>query len=149
MSVRVGDRHPGELQVLRKGRELCAYTIKICRNEGSFPKSQRWTLTQKIVSEATDAYSCIKRANATFVKNAIIPSEAYRYRYRQQMEAHAHLSALDALVDISYELNNIDSKRIEYWAGLIQETDRLLKAWMKSDQDSFRNIHNVKEEQSN
>lgn len=52
MSVIKAKRQEGKLSVLVKAREMCVYTITICKNEKNFPKRNRWILTQPIVSEA-------------------------------------------------------------------------------------------------
>lgn len=52
LSVIKSKRQEGKLQVLTKARELCAYTVMVCKNEKNFPKRDRWIITQPIVSEA-------------------------------------------------------------------------------------------------
>ena len=63
LSVIKSKRQEGKLQVLTKARELCAYTVMVCKNEKNFPKRDRWILTQPIVGEALAIMSCIRRAN--------------------------------------------------------------------------------------
>lgn len=101
MSVRSGDRTQGKLEVLNLAMNLCTHTLRLCRTERYFPKSQRWLLTQKIASEAVDALTCIRKANATLVDGT---EDHYRLRSGYQAEAHAHLGALYALVDIAYNM---------------------------------------------
>jgi len=94
MSVLKSKRQAGKLEVLTKAREMCVYTVTICKNEKSFPKRNRWLLTQKIVSEAIDVMSCIRRANSVRVESR----KDYEYRRAQQIEAHAHAEALLTLI---------------------------------------------------
>lgn len=139
MSVRKGDRTQGKLEVLNLAMNLCIYTLQLCRNEKYFPKSQRWLLTQKIANEAVDALACIRRANATFIDGT---EERYQYRSGQQAEAHARLGALYALVDIAFNMNSgLGADQVEYWTGLIRDTDTKLKAWAKSDKKTHQEKH--------
>jgi hypothetical protein len=137
MSVRKSERSQGKLQVLNLAKDLCVYTLTICRNEKVFPKSERWLITSKIAGEAVDTLSCIRRANAVLVGDGVNASVDYAYRRAQQIEAHAHINALLSLIDISFTINNIEASRIEYWTHLAVETDEKLKAWMRSDKDRF------------
>lgn len=134
MSVPKGDRGEGTLQVLNECRVLTQYTIEICRNEKVFPKSHRWIMTQRIVTECINAMTCIRRANAVLVQ-----TEAdYMYRRQQQVEAHSHLDALLSLMDVAFVVFSIEAKRIEYWTGLVLSCDDKLKAWMKSDKQRYK-----------
>lgn len=133
MSVRKGERTEGNLQVLNLSMNLAKYTLQICSNEKVFPKKQRWVTTQKLVNECIDAVSCIRRANSVFVKT----TEDYLYRRSQQIEARAHLSALLTLIDLSYQAFSIESHRIEYWTGLVYDTEEKLRAWTNSDWTRF------------
>lgn len=65
MSVRVGDRQQGKLQVLNKARVLKRYTLAVLKNDKYFPKSVRWMYAQPIHQEMRAACSCIRRANAS------------------------------------------------------------------------------------
>lgn len=126
MSVRSGDRTQGKLEVLNLAMNLCTYTLRLCKNEKYFPKSQRWLFTNKVANEAVDALTCIRKANATLVDGS---EELYRLRSNYQAEAHAHLGALYALIDIAYNLGTgLSSDQIMHWTELIRDTDEKLKA---------------------
>lgn len=143
MSVRSGDRTQGKLQVLDLASRLCMYTVKMCKNEKHFPKSQRWLLTSRIVNESLDAMTCIRQANATLVYG---PDMEIRHSYRsaQQTEAHGHLSALYSLIDIAYNLHEgLEAGSVRYWTELIRDTDEKLKAWIRSDQKSYTDKRNT------
>ena len=85
LSVPLSKRKQGKLETLTRARELCAYTIQICKNEKNFPKRDRWLLTQPIVTETLSIMSCIRRANSVRVETR----EDYVYRRGQQIEAFA------------------------------------------------------------
>ena len=137
MSVRKGDRTQGKLEVLKLATNLCTYTMQLCRNEKIFPKSQRWLLTQRIMNEALDGMTCIRRANATSVGDGQTAADNFRYRHSQQVEAHAHYGALYSLADLAYSMGYIDSDRAEHWAEMISDTDEKLKAWTRSNQNDY------------
>ncbi|MBR3160996.1 MAG: hypothetical protein IKF14_18425 [Atopobiaceae bacterium] len=137
MSVRVSDRNEGKLQVLDLTRRLAAHTIRMCKNEDAFPKRQRWVFTQRIVDEAIECYSCVRRANATLMREGPTLDTDYAYRRSQQVEAHARLNALMSLIDLSFELGNVGDRRASHWMGLAKETNEKLKAWMRSDSKRY------------
>lgn len=136
MSVRKSDRSESKLEVLNKAKDLADYTIRICRNEKVFPKSCRWIMSQRIVNECLDAITCIRRANATYIADG--NKQSFEYRIMQQTQAHAHIDALLTLIDIAFNVYDIEGRRIEYWTGLAVETDDALKAWMKADKERFK-----------
>ncbi len=133
MSVRKGDRGEGKLQVLNKARELKKYSLTIVKSEKNFPKSTRWLYAYPIVNEIREACICIRHANSVYVTNA----EEYNYRRMEQVQAHAHLDALLDLIDDAYDAGYISGKQVEFWTGLILQTDDLLKAWIKSDKEKY------------
>ena len=133
MSVRSGDRTQGKLEVLNLAMNLCTYTLRLCRSEKYFPKSQRWLLTSKIADEAVNALVCIRQANATRLDGT---EERRSLRLMYQDEAHAHLDALYGLIDIAYNMDTgLSSDQIEYWTKLVYDTDEMLKAWIRSDKN--------------
>lgn len=133
MSVVVGKRSQGKLRVLNDASDVVRYTLSSVKNEKVFPKSYRWLLSQKIADEAVDAYALIRRANAVNVKNA----KDYEYRRNQQLRAYAHLEALLGLIDIAFNVLNIEARRVEFWTGLILQTENSLKNWARSDKTRY------------
>lgn len=136
MSVRTGDRGEGKLQVLNKARELKAYTLNLVKNDKNFPKSTRWIYAQPIVNEIREASAHITHANAVYVTNA----EEYEYRRLEQVKAYASLEELLELADDAYCAHYVTGRQVEYWTGLILQTEKLLKAWMKSDKEKHEKL---------
>ena len=133
MSVIKAKRQEGQLVVLTKAREMCAYAVTICKNEKNFPKRDRWILTQPIVTEALSVMSCIRRANAVRVET----QEDYTYRRSQQVKAYGHAEALLTLMDVAYEVLNVESDRIQHWTGLVLEVEGLVQKWRGSDRARY------------
>ena len=134
MSVRKGERSEGKLQVLNKARELKRYTLGLIKSEKNFPKSTRWLYAYPVADEIRQACVCIRHANSVFVTC----EEELRYRRVEQTKAHAHLDALLDLIDDVYDAAYITGQQVDYWTGLILQTDDLLKAWMKSDKEKYK-----------
>ncbi|MGN1111571.1 MAG: hypothetical protein ACI4RP_00060 [Acutalibacteraceae bacterium] len=134
MSVRKGDRGEGKLQVLNKARELKKYSLALIKSEKNFPKSTRWIYASPIINEVRAACICIRHANSVYVTGY----EEYTYRRMEQVQAHAHLDALLDLIDDVYDAGYITGKQVEFWTGLILQTDDLLKAWIKSDKEKYK-----------
>ncbi len=136
MSVRKGERGEGKLQVLNKARELKQYSLNLLKNDKHFPKSTRWLYSAPIATEVREACICIRHANSVYVTN----TDEYNYRRMEQVKAHAHLDALLDLIDDAYNANYISGNQVEFWTGLILSTDELLKAWIKSDKEKYKNM---------
>jgi len=136
MSVPKSKRSEGQLTVLVKANELATHTIKICSNEKNFPKHYRWCITNKIVDSALDINNYITMANAVFVtdKNDV----ALRKQF--QTKAIAASYALLSMMDIAYHTFGIESKKIEYWTGLVIEVQNYLRNWKKSDAERYNDI---------
>ncbi len=137
MSVRTGDRNKGKLQVLNKARELKRYSLGLVKNEKYFPKSTRWLHAYPIVNEVRTACTCIRHANSVYVTS----DEDYKYRHLEQVKAHASLDALLDLINDAYDANYISGEQVEYWTGLILQTDDLLKSWTKSDKEKYQKLN--------
>lgn len=129
MSVIKAKRKEGKLTVLIKARELCVYTVTICKNEKNFPKRDRWIMTQPIVNEAISIFACARRANAVKVET----SEDYRYRRSQQIQAYSACEALLSLIAIAYDTLNIEDSRVEHWTGLVITVEDYLQRWTRED----------------
>lgn len=138
MSVRVGDRQQGKLQVLNKARVLKRYTLAVLKNDKYFPKSVRWMYAQPIHQEMRAACSCIRRANAVRVSDTINKENEYKYRRMQQVEAYAHIEALLDLIDDVYLARYISGRQAEHWTQLIVETEEYLMAWVRSDAERYK-----------
>lgn len=137
MGVRACDRTEGKLQVLDLTRRLAAHTIRLCKNEEAFPKRQRWVFTQRIVDDAIECYACVRRANATLLRDGPNLHNDYAYRRAQQVEAHARLNSLMSLIDLAFEAGNVGADRAAHWMGLAKEANDRVKAWMRSDEKRY------------
>ena len=144
MAVIKAKRKEGELEVLVKAKELCKYTLDMCKAEKHFPKRDRWILTQKIASEAIDTYGCIRKANAIRVTERC----DYELRRTYQMEAYAHTDTLLGLIEIASVMDNV-CINAEHWTGLADEVQKRMLGWRKSDRERYKDYRcdiNIKEQ---
>lgn len=133
MSVRVGDRELGKLQVLNAARELKKYSLDRIRGEKEFPKSTRWLFANPIAQAVRGACANIRYANSIFVT---MPEE-YKERRLAQDRAYGYLETMFDLIEDAYLAGYITSERVGVWAELVNKTEILLKHWMKSDKEKY------------
>ena len=136
MSVIKANRKEGKLNTLTKARDMCIYTITICKNEKNFPKRNRWIITQPIINEALGIMSCIRRANAVDVTT----HGDYTYRRSQQIKAYSMCEALLSLIEVAYGVLDLESTRVEYWTGLVVEVENYLQKWTRADKEKHKDI---------
>lgn len=136
MSVPKAKRGEGRLEVLTKALELADYTRQVCKSEKTFPKRDRWLLTQRIVSESLEIAMHIRKGNTIRVER----ESDFLERRQHQQEAMESCEWLLTLVDMAYRDPDIgvDGKRAEYWTGLVLEVERLISGWRKADRDAWR-----------
>lgn len=133
MSVPASKRGESKLEVVTAAYTLAVHTIKICSNEKNFPKRYRWCITNKIVDTATEIVKLVNIANSIYVTD----KSTYDARKVYQVKALAETYSLTALMQIGYELFGIDSKKIDYWAGLIIKERNLIRSWKKADGERY------------
>jgi len=143
MSVRKSERQDGKLQVLRVAKELCIYTLTLCKNQECFPKNQRWLLTSKIAGEAVDMLTCITAANSVVLKKDYTTKSDCQFRRAKQIEAKSHLSSLFTLMNVAVDMNGIEEHRIVHWTDLAVNLSELINGWMKSDKERIKVILNI------
>ena len=141
MSVPVGKRGKGELQVLRMLNDLTLYTVRILRQEKVIPKSSRWVLSSWIAKECMTAYCCVRKANSIKVdaenEGYDTALKAYRKRRKKQKKAYRCLDSMLGLIDIAYNTFKIQDYIVQEWARLIVEAEDKLQAWIRSDKRRF------------
>lgn len=144
MSVPVGKRGEGKLQVLRYTRDLAVLTTKTLRREDVIPKSSRWLIAHDIAHECMKAYKHIRRANLYEVnpekqgyKQA---KKNFRSRRKHQLKAYKNFECMLGLLDIAYNAFEIPDYKMEEWAGLVVETSDKLASWARSDKRRYEEL---------
>lgn len=145
MSVLKSKRTQTPLEVLAEARNLALYTIKLCANEGKFPKRYRWCLSKDIVRAAAKVSEDCAKANSIFVND----EESYKLRRGYQQIALAELEGLENNMILAFELfdglRHMDpedkpKKRINIasWTAQKVKVKSMLLAWKKSDAEHFK-----------
>lgn len=132
-SKRLSKKQP--LQVITKANNLTTHTIRICSNENNFPKRYRWCITSKIVDAAVEIARNATIANSI---NADSDREMYSLRKKYQTVALANTYSLLTLVDIAYNTFSLDGDKVDYWIGLVEEVQNLLRNWKRSDEQRYK-----------
>lgn len=123
------------LQVITKANNLTTHTIRICSNENNFPKRYRWCITSKIVDAAVEIARNATIANSI---NADSDREMYSLRKKYQTVALANTYSLLTLIDIAYNTFSLDGDKVDYWVGLVEEVQNLLRNWKRSDEQRYK-----------
>lgn len=132
-SKRLSKKQP--LQVITKANNLTTHTIRICSNENNFPKRYRWCITSKIVDAAVEIARNATIANSI---NADSDREMYSLRKKYQTVALANTYSLLTLIDIAYNTFSLDGDKVDYWIGLVEEVQNLLRNWKRSDEQRYK-----------
>lgn len=133
MSVKVCDRSQGKLEVLTKAMDFAAHTIKICDNDGVFPKRHRLSVNADIIKECKMIPKLINRANK---------KRSYEARRKLQEEAYDITNDIEIDMEIAYRTikANFTEKKLDYWLQLLLEVRSLLKGWIKSDAQEHKKL---------
>ncbi len=134
MSVVSGKRGTGDLKVVTKANELVDYTLQICTNEKNFPKRYRWCVTNRLIDVTNEICDLIIHANAVYVRPE---DDSLSRRISYQTRALELTEVLLNQIQRAYKRFSLESRRVEYWTGLIEEIQRLLRGWRKADKERY------------
>ena len=87
----------------------------------SFPRAQRFFVTQRLVDAALDFQEALFEANARMGKGRLIHLEA----------ADAHLNKLRLYLRLAHQWRWSSSGQYQHVSGMIAEIGRLLGGWLK------------------
>lgn len=136
MSVPEGKRTESKLKVQTRAKQLAAYTVSICCNEQTFPKRERWAITNRIVSTALTIMEEVDVANDIYVSTR----GDFELRRRSQTIALSNTAKLLGLMELAYIKFEIDGKRMKYWTQMVFDTRELIKKWRQTDKDRYGKI---------
>ncbi len=129
MSVPVGKRGHGELEVNTKARALTVYTLKILENEKWFPEKQR-AFIEKLQDCVIDIQSMCWEAN-----NIRVDGDSGRYERRITLQdtAAEKCNRLHMLIETAKPLFHLESRRVRYWVELTLDLRNTIRGWRDSD----------------
>lgn len=122
MSVREGDRQESNLKYIQDAEKLCAHTLLMCNNLKHFPEP---VLANQMKNEAIQALCNLRYNLSAYTLN----KKDTRTLFKYQLAAMAHLDALQSLLGQAYDnkFYHINSESVEYWIGLIVNTEESIK----------------------
>ena len=121
----------GELTAVTKAKDLLNHTL--WASNKVFPKSVRFTLSQRMETAALDILQDLIEANEIYPRS---PEEAAK-RDGLQQEALTKCKVLLNLLDIALERGYIDIRRCEDWTKKILDVKNLTASWKKKDATRF------------
>ena len=121
----------GELTAVTKAKDLLNHTL--WASNKVFPKSVRFTLSQRMETAALDILQDLIEANEIYPRS---PEEAAK-RAGLQREALTKCKVLLNLLDIALERGYIDIRRCEDWTKKILDVKNLTASWKKKDATRF------------
>lgn len=120
-----------ELTVITRAKELCQYILVITDKS---PKKFRFTLVSRLQNYSLSVIEHLFRANQQFAGEGRAGDQSVK-RLSFQQEAMTELRLLAYISMIAREAQCILPKQQSHISMKIVETQRLLYAWMKSDEN--------------
>lgn len=136
MSVPVGKRSEGKLDVAVKAKALAVYTLHITDNDTEFPKGQNGDFLSRIRNLATDIFTKVWAANNIVV----VDSETKNRRSQIQYEACIDCNVLLPLIEIACSLYHQPTKRLKNWTMATVNLRNQIRAWRESDLKRYKDI---------
>lgn len=136
MAVVEANRTEHVLQVAVKAMDLAKYTLQITRNEKIFVLEYKGVVTDKIVSDATDIYRWVWKANNIRVKD----SSSWKRRSSLQILAKELCNDLIALINLAKPIFHLKTRRVQYWIEKTVEVRSLIEKWHESDTERYKKI---------
>lgn len=136
MSVRTDQRNESSIEFLNTAHELEKLTVQLTLRESAIPKRYRYILGQPLCESARLINRCIVYANSIYPKN----KEEYQMRKTYQKQARIELNNYAELMRLATELLPIKSTIVEEWATLERREEIVLKKWMESDRQRYKDL---------
>ncbi len=116
-----------DLQVILKAKELMVHTLRITSNANRYPKKFRFSLVDKMQNKSMEIYENLLEANRTDIR------DYRRERLELQTRAITYCDELLTYIEISHELNIINSESMGYWSKMVSDIKHMAIAWRTKD----------------
>ena len=116
-----------DLKVILKSKELAEHTLRVTSNCNRYPKKYRFSLVDKMQNKSLEIYEYLHEANRTDLR------EYARERSELQTKAITHCDELLFYIELSYKLNIINDKSMEYWSKMVTDIKHMAIAWRSKD----------------
>ncbi len=124
----------GWMDVTIAAEKLLQHTItKVggAKGRAYFSKSDTFTKRIPLLQTAHKVYHDCKKANLIYVKTQA------DFDKRHDLQIEALLAADDLLTYLTIFNEEKEIENLEYWVQLEDDTERLLRAWIKSDMERW------------
>lgn len=118
-----------ELKVILKARDLAEHTLRVTSNCNRYPKKFRFSLVDKMQNKSLDIFEALMEANRTDLK------DYKRDRLELQTKAITYCDELLFYIELSYKLNIINDKSMEYWSKMVSDIKHMTIAWRSKDKE--------------
>ena len=116
-----------DLQVILKAKELAVHTLRITSNANRYPKKFRFSLVDKMQNKSMEIYEVLFEANRTDIR------DYKRERLELQTKAITYCDELLFYIEMSFELNIINSDSMAYWSKMVSDIKHMAIAWRTKD----------------
>lgn len=116
-----------DLRVITKAKQLAKHTLIMTSNARRYPKKFRFSLVNKMQNKALEIYELLFEANRTDLK------DYKRERLELQTKSITHCDELMYFIELSYELNIINSGSMESWSKMVMDVKHMAIAWRSKD----------------
>ncbi len=118
-----------ELKVILKAKDLAEHTLRVTSNCNRYPKKYRFSLVDKMQIKSLDIYEVLTEANRTAL------TDYKRERLELQTKAITYCDELLFYIELSYKLNIINDKSMEYWSKMVSDIKHMAIAWRSKDKE--------------
>ena len=116
-----------ELHVIIKAKALAKHTYTLTSNANRYPKKYRFSLVDRMQKKCMDIYESLYEANRTDIR------DFKRERLELQTKAITYCDELLFYIELSCELNIINSQSMEYWSKMVSDIKHMTIAWRTKD----------------
>ena len=118
-----------DLQVILKAKDLAEHTLRITSNCNRYPKKYRFSLVDKMQIKSMEIYESLMEANRTDIKSYKME------RSELQTKAITYCDELLFYIELSFKLNIINEKSMEYWSKMVSDIKHMAIAWRTKDKE--------------
>lgn len=116
-----------KLGVITKAMELAEHTLRVTSNCNRYPKKWRFSLVDKMQNKSLEIYEKLHEANRTDIK------DYGRARRELQTQAITYCDQLLFYIEMSFKLQIISHKSMEYWSKMVCDVKHMSLKWRTSD----------------
>ena len=129
-------RKPAKTVAIALVDNLLDYTIKITSNTKRFPKSMRYTITDRLINMAIKAGGDLRVASKIRKRN----KKNYKRVIKCLDKALRHLTQFEALMNQAHRF--CDPGNFEHWADVLTKTYDAVTTWYSYEVRADRERHN-------